>query len=648
MLEFYHGGVFMSFKFFKRGLLLLLGILLFPSLGYAKTVTCTSTSNYTVGKNVYEGASVKCSEGDYSIFAITELNSGYVQNGYKAVEGKTYFMDIYWEGTIDRDSDKIIVDGKDQTDMAFDCEGGCHFSSKSVVAKVDTSSTPSTTPPKEETPKPDTSTTIVKKFYWVTFDVNGGNETIKQQSVEEGKTATKPENPTREGYIFGGWYLNDNEYNFSTKITKNITLKAKWNEDATGKKNVSFIRLSGLLAPYEGETLDTSVRVETFTSWTKEIFSVDIKWYRGTDKNKIDELVLTAENPKVEAGYYYQARLTLTPKTGYTLNNTKVYLNKKLITATKNDLSLEFASEVYGPIEKGKSAEPIIVIEDIFEHIASDETYENRSIYYTINAHDSDGDDVIVDGKDCITLSDSVNFKIENPVCVGGRMNLSGDARRDLISNRIGDIYLTSRASNPGTYSTIVTLTDEKGRTYTGTITIERGSEPLEVVNASSENGNLLVEFAGEAMKNWFVHVDELYNKDNGKQVYGDLFMDQLGDLVSISNIKVTSEDGEKTNGSFTVKILLSEEMKKYKTFTFVYVYDTESYRMGSGPETITGHVEGNYLVAKLPHLSAYAIYGNEVNSNNKLPIYIGIGIGIILIGVGTFIVIKKKNGSVE
>jgi len=67
------------------------------------------------------------------------------------------------------------------------------------------------------------------KSYTVTFDSKGGSS-VKSQTVEEGKAATKPSDPTRSGYTFGGWTLNGSAYDFNTKVTKNITLVANWKE----------------------------------------------------------------------------------------------------------------------------------------------------------------------------------------------------------------------------------------------------------------------------------------------------------------------------------------------------------------------------------------------------------------------------------
>jgi len=69
--------------------------------------------------------------------------------------------------------------------------------------------------------------------YIVAFDVKGGNETIDDQTVEYNGTITRPNNPTKDGYTFGGWYTSSSyytEYVFTSKVTRSFTLYAKWNE----------------------------------------------------------------------------------------------------------------------------------------------------------------------------------------------------------------------------------------------------------------------------------------------------------------------------------------------------------------------------------------------------------------------------------
>ncbi len=75
--------------------------------------------------------------------------------------------------------------------------------------------------------KTDEPVTPEVKEYTVTFNSEGGSS-VKSQTVKENETASKPSDPTKEGYTFKGWYLDGAEYNFSSKVTKNITLTAKW------------------------------------------------------------------------------------------------------------------------------------------------------------------------------------------------------------------------------------------------------------------------------------------------------------------------------------------------------------------------------------------------------------------------------------
>lgn len=71
-----------------------------------------------------------------------------------------------------------------------------------------------------------------EKEYTVTFDPDGGSS-VAAQTVESGKTAEKPADPTKAGYRFEGWFRSGVLFDFSTPITRDITLKAKWTKEGT-------------------------------------------------------------------------------------------------------------------------------------------------------------------------------------------------------------------------------------------------------------------------------------------------------------------------------------------------------------------------------------------------------------------------------
>ena len=64
--------------------------------------------------------------------------------------------------------------------------------------------------------------------YDVTFNSNGWTP-VATQNINYGSKATKPADPIRTGYAFGGWTLNGSDFDFNTEITWAITLVAKWN-----------------------------------------------------------------------------------------------------------------------------------------------------------------------------------------------------------------------------------------------------------------------------------------------------------------------------------------------------------------------------------------------------------------------------------
>ena len=117
--------------------------------------------------------------------------------------------------------------------------------------------------------------------------------------MEAGKVATKPSNPKRSGYTFKGWFLNGTEYNFSNKITKNITLKAKWEKN----KVVNYV-----MEEVEGSVAG-QVKIYVTSDGKKVAGTVDITAISGTTKtidvpatglNWNGKTIKSISNPKVK------------------------------------------------------------------------------------------------------------------------------------------------------------------------------------------------------------------------------------------------------------------------------------------------------------------------------------------------------------
>lgn len=95
-------------------------------------------------------------------------------------------------------------------------------------------------------------------FHTLTFDTMGGSK-IAPETVRHGLTVAKPKDPVNGGYIFDGWYTDKtfrHRYDFSTPLTEDITIYAKWFlivlPGVTVKKNTPKLNTSDHFAYVQG------------------------------------------------------------------------------------------------------------------------------------------------------------------------------------------------------------------------------------------------------------------------------------------------------------------------------------------------------------------------------------------------------------
>ena len=67
----------------------------------------------------------------------------------------------------------------------------------------------------------------VKTSVVITFNSNGGSE-IESETISVGDLVKMPKEPVRDGYKFAGWYLHEEEFNFTNPVYEDIILDAYW------------------------------------------------------------------------------------------------------------------------------------------------------------------------------------------------------------------------------------------------------------------------------------------------------------------------------------------------------------------------------------------------------------------------------------
>ena len=112
----------------------------------------------------------------------------------------------------------------------------------------------------------------------ITFDTQGGSS-VPAQAVAIGGTASVPETPTRDGYVFSKWTTDvagEHEYDFATTVSAPITLYAQWTE----AKTVTFdVQGGSEIAAQQVQTGKSAVRPEN----PERVGYAFAGWYTSAD-----------------------------------------------------------------------------------------------------------------------------------------------------------------------------------------------------------------------------------------------------------------------------------------------------------------------------------------------------------------------------
>ena len=157
--------------------------------------------------------------------------------------------------------------------------------------------------------------------YTVSFDTDGGSA-VTAQSIEAGQKATKPADPTKDGFDFKGWTLNGSAYDFNSAVNSNITLVATWEKKqvAPTTYTVSFDANggTGTMADVTGVTSSYTLPACTFTAPSGKQFkgwatSASGTVITGTSITVTADTKLYAIWTYTGGGYYYAPTAAVVP-----------------------------------------------------------------------------------------------------------------------------------------------------------------------------------------------------------------------------------------------------------------------------------------------------------------------------------------------
>lgn len=142
----------------------------------------------------------------------------------------------------------------------------------------------------------------INTFYTVTFDSCGGSN-VNNQQISRGGKVNKPTTPTKSGYDFLGWYIDQQyteKFDFDTPINGNITLYARWTNDASDlfefklTSDYSFYGISGYKGDSDEITLPRLYNGLRVVSVNENAFKGNTKIKKVTFPNTIEYIYKSA------------------------------------------------------------------------------------------------------------------------------------------------------------------------------------------------------------------------------------------------------------------------------------------------------------------------------------------------------------------
>ena len=251
------------------------------------------------------------------IISIILLNMEYTKKeGYKSYDNRSDLVSEQSAST-----EEIVANQNDiQTDNYTSTE--CQYNDK-TKENINDSNKEEESNNKKQSENTHKKEEIKKEVYTVIFNTNGGSEVEKQTIIKDGMLS-KPNNPTKDGYVFINWILDNEEYNFNSKVTNNITLTANWgllgdvnNDNIINTKDTIYLKRYLANWDVEISLINADVNLDG------EIDDIDLAIITRYHMNEIDKL-------PYEAGEEYTINFNLN---GGTFEK-NIYIPKKYASIT--------------------------------------------------------------------------------------------------------------------------------------------------------------------------------------------------------------------------------------------------------------------------------------------------------------------------
>jgi len=165
-------------------------------------------------------------------------------------------------------------------------------------------------------------------YYTVSFNSNGADN-VGIQTIFQGGMVVEPKDPVKEGYIFLGWYVGEELFDFNKKIDDNLVLEARW--EKIGGEDVDLDDMEN----NDDSSLDNDSS-ENNNSSTND--GDDNKKPTTTDKINVTGITLNKNSLTLDVGGSYKLVATIKPNNATDKKVTWTSSNSKVVTIKNGEV----------------------------------------------------------------------------------------------------------------------------------------------------------------------------------------------------------------------------------------------------------------------------------------------------------------------
>lgn len=329
--------------------------------------------------------------------------------------------------------------------------------------------------------------TVSGTYHTVTFDTNGGSSVPTQWFFNTDMApALQPADPTKDGFVFAGWYNGDTKYDFTQSVTSDMTLTAKW---VTTNVSTEAELKEALDTGATSIKLDSDFKLSSTLDLTDKIITIDLNGYVLTgniqlsDNSALPNSILTLidsrptathSDSSLPAGGVVNGKITLTRGSG---SVSHLYANGGTVTGQTSlpsyaggifctsDTPTAFKAYVgnYGEIHGG-----------MFYGSINESSIKEKTVTF-MNGSSRYALEVVADGNHVVA-------PISSPIKAGYDFDgwYDGDTKYTFGSTLSDNITLTAKFSNPINYDITYNL---DGGTATNPATYNVESDAITLNN---------------------------------------------------------------------------------------------------------------------------------------------------------------------